>query len=85
MPIEILFAGRANADNKSDISSPLDRGENLSAMEPLALSESSVYRKKLMDLALDLATKSAGLSRSLPVAIQQSLATLVRALPVPYM
>lgn len=56
-----------------------DRGEAVSLMDPLLLSESSRHRGPLTDLALDLARKSAGLGRSLPAGIRISLADLVRA------
>lgn len=65
---------------KSDILLAIDRGENLSIMEPLLISETSAHRKELTDLAVELAAKSAGFRRSLPTAIQTSLATIVRAM-----
>src|SRR5688572_631221 len=68
------------SDNKSDIITPVDRGESLSILEPLLLSEGSSYRSKLTDLALELVAKSAGFKRSLPAAIQASLANTVRAM-----
>ncbi len=68
------------SDIKSDISPTIDRGESLSLMEPLSISENSVYRNRLMDLAMELVAKSAGFRRSLPPAIQASLATIVRAM-----
>ena len=58
------------SDNKPDIQQVVDRGENLSAMEPLLISESSVHRHELMDLTIELTAKAAGFRRSLPVAIQ---------------
>ena len=54
--------------------------ENLSAMEPLLLSENSIYRNELADLAIELAAKSNGFRCSLPVAIQSSLAHMVRSM-----
>lgn len=68
------------SDNKADILTNIDRGESLSIMEPLLFSENSVHRARLTDLAVELASKSAGFSRSLPVAIQASLGTMVRAM-----
>ncbi len=68
------------SDKRSDTLSPKDRGESLSRMEPLLISEHSVHRGELIDLAFELVAKSAGLRRSLPAAIQQSLAKLVRAM-----
>jgi hypothetical protein len=57
-----------------------DRGELVSLMEPLLITDSSRYRGPLTDLALDLAQKSAGFRRSLPPALLASLADLVRAM-----
>jgi len=56
-----------------------DRGEAISAMEPLVLSEGSRHRGRLNDLAIDLASASAGFRRSLPPGIVVALAHLVRA------
>ena len=58
----------------------VDRGDAVSLMEPLLISESSPHRGPLTDLALDLAQKSAGLRRSLPSALLASLANLVRGM-----
>jgi Fic family protein len=63
-----------------DIFTTIDRNESLSIIEPLLFSESSIYRKGLTDLAMELVGKSAGFRHSLPSAIQTSLATLVRAM-----
>ena len=57
-----------------------DRGELVSLMEPLLITDSSRYRGPLTDLALDLAQKSAGFRRSLPPALLASVADLVRAM-----
>jgi len=70
---------KIKADKKPDILAR-DRGEALSLMEPLLLSEKSVHRGVLMDLAMELVAKSAGFRRSLPAAIQTSLATMVRSM-----
>jgi Fic family protein len=64
---------------EADISA-VDRGENLSMMEPLFIGEGSRHRGPLLDLALELAQKSAGLRRSLPSSLLASLADLVRAM-----
>jgi Fic family protein len=58
----------------------VDRGEVVSLMEPLFVSESSRHRTPLTDLALDLAQKSAGFRRSLPQGMLASLADFVRAM-----
>jgi Fic family protein len=57
-----------------------DRGEPLSAMEPLLISDTSRHRAMLTDLAFDLTQKSAGFRRSLPPSLLVSLANLVRAM-----
>ncbi|MBA2654659.1 MAG: Fic family protein [Gammaproteobacteria bacterium] len=49
-------------------------------MEPLLIAESSPHRKKLTDLVMELASKSAAFKSSLPSPIRISLATLVRGM-----
>ena len=49
-------------------------------MEPLLLAEASHHHAAIMDLALDLAQKSAGLRRSFPPSLLTSLAGLVRSM-----
>ena len=61
-------------------STPEDRGEPLSCMEPLLIEESSRHRATLNDLVFDLTRLSAGFRRSLPPAMQPPLASLVRAM-----
>lgn len=68
------------SDKESDILTAIDRGEALSLIEPLLLSENSTHRKELTDLAMELVAKSAGFRHSLPSAIRTSLATMVRAM-----
>ena len=65
---------------KEDTITPTDRGELVSLMEPLLISKSSPHRGELIDLAFDLAQKSAGFRRSLPPSLLASLADLVRAM-----
>lgn len=67
-------------DKKPDIKAAEDRGERITLMEPLVLSEGSRHRQELTDLALELAQRSAGFRRSLPESLLSSLATLVRAM-----
>ncbi len=67
-------------DIGSDITRVEDRGEAVSLMEPLILSEASRHRSALTDLALELAQKSSGFRRSLPASLLASLADLVRAM-----
>ncbi len=59
---------------------PSDRGESTAAMEPLVLSEGARSRPELNDLAVELASASAGFSRSLPPGVVTALAGLVRAM-----
>jgi Fic family protein len=68
------------ADIEPDVLAAKDRGERISLMEPLLLSEGSRRRAELTDLALELAQRSAGFRRSLPPSLLTSLATLVRAM-----
>ena len=68
------------ADIKPDIKPAGDRGETVSKMEPLLIGEGSRHRPALIDLALELAQKSAGFRRSLPESLLASLATLVRSM-----
>jgi Fic family protein len=64
----------------TDISAAKDRGEALSMMEPLLVSEGSRNREALLDLAVELAARSAGFRRSLPEGVLTALADLVRAM-----
>lgn len=57
-----------------------DGGESVGLMEPLVLSEGSPHRPALSDLALTLASRSAGLVSSLPEGIVTALASLVRSM-----
>jgi Fic family protein len=65
---------------EADMEADIDRGEAVSAMEPLRISESSRHRDLLNDLAVELAARAAGLRRSLPVGVGTALADLVRAM-----
>ena len=57
-----------------------DRNEAVSVVEPLIPEEASKYRAGLNDLAVDLASHSAGLRSSLPEGIRAPLADLVRSM-----
>ena len=57
-----------------------DRRENTALMEPMLIAEGSRHRTGLTDLAVELAARSAGFSRSLPQGVHVALATLVRAM-----
>ncbi len=55
-----------------------DRGELISLIEPMKIAADSPQREALTDLALELATRSAGFQRSLPPSIVNALASLIR-------
>lgn len=57
-----------------------DRGEALSLMEPMRISESSRHREGLADLAVELAAHAAGFHRSLPEGVLSALADLVQSM-----
>src|ERR1043166_5250932 len=67
-------------DFKADIKAVVDRDEPIGLMEPLLIGETSRHRPALVDLALELAQKSAGFRRSLPESLLSSLADLVRSM-----
>lgn len=58
----------------------VDRGEDISLMEPMVIGEGSRHSPEITELALDLAQKSAGFRRSLPPPLADSLAALVRSM-----
>jgi Fic family protein len=67
-------------DKKEDILAVADRGEAVTLMEPLLVSEDSRQRGPLVDLVVELTAKSAGFRRSLPAGIVSALADLVRSM-----
>jgi hypothetical protein len=67
-------------DIKADIGAVADRGESVSAMEPLLIGETAKQRGELTDLAVDLAARAAGFRRSLSDGVRGALADLVRAM-----
>jgi len=67
-------------DKKADIIEVEDRGESISQMEPLVISDGSKNRTDLTDLAIELAQRSAGFRKSLPEGVMSALADLVRAM-----
>lgn len=67
-------------DIKADATSLPDRHEQVSEMESMLLSEQSPRRPGLVDLAVDLASASTGLRRSLPPGVAAALADLVRSM-----
>src|SRR5580692_3830425 len=58
----------------------IDRKEDVGLMEPMRLAEGSRFRPELNELAFEIATRSAGFSRSLPEGVAKPLADLVRAM-----
>ncbi len=70
-------------DIKPDIladSNGEDQGESTGLMEPMLVAEGSRHRTGLIDLAVELAARSAGFRRSLPQGVVSALADLVRAM-----
>jgi len=67
-------------DIKADILAPPDRGENVTLMEPMLISEDSRHRAGLTDLALELAAKAAGFRGSIVPGLRAALADLVRSM-----
>jgi len=80
----IAFMTTMNEDmkaaTKSNDKAHPDRGEPVSLMEPMRISESSRHRGEIVDLAFELAAASAGFRRSLPDGILTALADLVRSM-----
>src|ERR1700761_7175930 len=67
-------------DSEADIPTPIDRGESVSLMEPLLISESSRHRLELTDLAVELASKAAAFRSSIAPGVRGALADLVRSM-----
>lgn len=72
-------------DKKSDILADTvpgapDRGEAVSLMEPLLITEGTRHSSELADLAMELTARSTGLRRSLPGGIVEALSHLVRSM-----
>lgn len=65
---------------QEDSATLVDRGEPVSLMEPMRISETSRHRVGLADLAIELAAHAAGFRRSLPEGVVTALADLVRAM-----
>ncbi|HEV7372954.1 Fic family protein [Arenibaculum sp.] len=66
--------------NAASSTTPEDRGEMPGLMEPLLVGESSPRRTALTDLALELAMRSTGFRRGVPLGVRTALADLVRAM-----
>jgi len=65
---------------KDEDSALADRGEQVSLMEPMRISETSRHREGLADPAVELAAHAAGFRRSLPEGVLAALSDLVRAM-----
>jgi Fic family protein len=70
----------SKADMEPDKSPVTDGHETVALMEPMLIAEGSRHRGDLIDLAVEVATRSAGFRRSLPEAVHMALADLVRAM-----
>ena len=75
-----LFNADIIADMEQDVKTILDRDESVSMMEPMLVSSTSKHRELLSDLAVELASLSAGLRRSLPEGILSALVDIVRSM-----
>ena len=80
MDIDEIEPAIKAAKSKDKAAQSQDRGESVGLMEPLVLSGGSRHRPALNDLAIELATASAGFRRSLPAGVVPALADLVRAM-----
>lgn len=56
----------SNADIEAVVPEAPDRGEPVSLMEPMRISEGSRQREALADLAVELAAHSAGFAGAFP-------------------
>ena len=63
-----------------DIKAVVDREETIAAMQPMKIGEGSPRRAQALDLAVELAEKSAAFRSSLPLGVRNALANLVRAM-----
>lgn len=71
---------KEKGDKKADHQGPIDRGEQVSLMEPMLVREGSRHRALLIDLVVDIVSRATGFRRSLPRGVLCSLAELVRAM-----
>ena len=58
----------------------VDRGESTGLMEPMLVPDGSPHKAGLDDLAVELASRSAGFRHSLPDGVLEPLSDLVRAM-----
>jgi Fic/DOC family len=66
------------AKKPTDKATAPDRGETISAMEPMVVSESSRHRGRLNELVFHLTTAATGLKTSLPDGMVEAVGDLVR-------
>jgi Fic family protein len=72
--------GGSKPDINTDMKATVDRGESTGLMEPMAVPDGSRHKAGLDDLAVELASRSAGFRRSLPEGVLEPLSDLVRAM-----
>jgi Fic family protein len=72
--------GDFKPDIESDMKAAADRGESTGLMEPMLVPDGSRHKAGLDDLAVELASHSAGFRRSLPEGVLKPLSDLVRAM-----
>jgi len=63
-----------------DIQTAVDRGEGITAIQPMKIGEGRSRFRDAVDLALELTAKSAAFRSSLPPAMRTGFANLVRAI-----
>lgn len=64
----------------TDMKGVVDRGESTGLMEPMLVPDGSPHKARLDDLAVELASRSAGFRHSLPDGVLEPLSHLVRAM-----
>jgi Fic family protein len=72
--------GGSKPDISADMKAAVDRGESTGLMEPMLVPDGSPHKARLDDLAVELASRSAGFRRSLPEGVLKPLSGLVRAM-----
>jgi Fic family protein len=72
--------GGSKPDISADMKAAVDRGESTGLMEPMLVPDGSPHKAGLDDLAVELASRSAGFRRSLPEGVLKPLSDLVRAM-----
>jgi hypothetical protein len=70
----------SKADIDADIKPAIDRGESTGLMEPMLVPDGSPHKAGLDDLAVELASRSAGFRHSFPDGVLKPLSDLVRAM-----